>query len=171
MLMNQTPKYPGKHKRQILAKGADNISEGLFCESSYTTSIAFPPKITVYTVVMWPEPVRKDPEFKIRMKAPICFQIAEKLEKVQSSQMQNHLLFQHLRAHFSFYDPFGKQCLLQRTKIILPSGTPRHGSGPRSKSPASDLCDVTKLNEGDMYHHALNTPLDNVVRQQPFSKL
>lgn len=102
MLTNQTPKYPGKHERQILAKGADNISEGLFCESSYTASIAFPPKITVYTVVMWPKPVHKDPEFKIRMKAPICFQIAEKLGKAQSSQMQNHLLFQHLREHFFF---------------------------------------------------------------------
>lgn len=153
-----------------MAKGADGIS-GVFCESLYTASISLSPNIRVLTVVMWCKPVHKNPEFKFRMKAPICFQRLEKLEKAQRSQTQKHLLFQHLRAHFSFYDPFGKQCLLQRTKIILPSGTPRHGSGPRSKSSASDLRDVMKLNEGDMYHHAPNTPLDDAVRQQPFSKL
>lgn len=129
-----------------------------------------PLKITVPAAVMWTKPVHKDPEFKILMTAPVCFQGAEKPEKAQCSQMQKHLLFQHLRAHFSFYDPFGKQCLLQRTKIILPSGTPRHGSGPRSKSPAPDLRDVGKLNEGDMFCHARNTPLGSAVRQQPRSE-
>lgn len=127
-----------------------------------------PLKITVLTAVMWTKPVHEDPVFKILMKAPICFQGAAKPEKAQCSQMQKHLLFQHLRAHFSFYDPFGKQCLLQRTKIILSSGTPRHGSGPRSKSPAPDLGDAGELNEGDMSCHAGNTSLG---RKQPCSGL